>query len=56
MMLKLLLSNGAAEAKRIKAEFVPTYASKEAYFEYIDAICSSGDRITYNDDGTATVR
>ena len=56
MMLKLLLSNGAAEAKRIKAEFVPTYASKEAFFEYIDAICSSGDRITYNDDGTATVR
>ena len=56
MMLRLLLSDGAAEAWRIKAEFEPAFASKEEYFKYIDAICSSGDRITYNDDGTATVR
>lgn len=55
-MLRLLLSDDAAEAKRIKAEFKPAFASKQEYFDYIDAIYSSGDRITYNDDGTATLR
>ena len=54
-MLRLLLSDDAAEAKRIKAEFEPAFASKQEYFDYIDAIYSSGDRITYSDDGSATL-
>lgn len=55
-MLYLLLSDGATEAKRIKAEFKPLFATKAEYLAYVDSICTSGDRITYNDDGTATVR
>ena len=55
-MLYLLLSDGATEAKRIKAEFKPLFASKAEYLAYVDSICTSGDRITYNEDGTATVR
>ena len=47
-MLKLLLSNGAEQAKKIIDEFVPIFASKEEYFNYIDAINSSGDRIDYS--------
>lgn len=50
-MLRLLLENGAAEAKRIKAEFVPQFDSKEAYFEYIEAFYACGDRIAYDEDG-----
>lgn len=55
-MIKLLLLEGGAEAKRIKAEYKPLFDTKEDYLAYVDAICSSGDRITYNDDGSATVR
>ena len=55
-ILKLLLSDGAAEAKRIISEAKPPFASKEEYLSYVDSISSDGDRITYNDDGTATVR
>lgn len=53
-MLRLLLENGASEAKRIKAEFVPQFASKEDYFEYIEAFYAKGDRILYG-DGSAQV-
>ena len=55
-MLTLLLSDGAAEAKRIKKEFQPLFATKEEYFAYVDAISCCGERIAYHDDGTATVR
>ena len=55
-MIYLLLSDSAKEAKKIKAEFTPMFATKEDYLSYVDAICTSGDRIIYNDDGTATVR
>ena len=54
--LKLLLSDNAERAKAIIAEFKPDFKSKEEYFEYIDKIFSSGNRITYNEDGTATTR
>lgn len=55
-MLRLLLSDAAAEAKRIKAEFKPFFATNQEYFNYIDSLGCSGDRITYNDDGTAILR
>ncbi|MBE6607150.1 MAG: amidohydrolase [Ruminococcaceae bacterium] len=54
-MLLVLLGNGAERAKKIIEEFKPLFPSKEAYLEYMDAINSSGDRIVYNDDGTANV-
>jgi hypothetical protein len=54
-MLLVLLGNGAQRAKKVVEEFKPLFPSKEAYLEYMDAINSSGDRIVYNEDGTANV-
>jgi metal-dependent amidase/aminoacylase/carboxypeptidase family protein len=53
-MLRMLLENGGELAKKIKAEYQPTFPSQKAYLEYVDAINSEGDRIVYNEDGTAT--
>lgn len=56
-MIALLLGNGAERAKKIVAEFKPLFASKEAFFAYVDKINVSGDRICYHEEnGTATVR
>ncbi|MBQ7075764.1 MAG: amidohydrolase [Clostridia bacterium] len=55
MMLELLLKDGAKRAKKIIKEFKPMFKSKEEYFEYIEKITSSGDRITYGEDGV-TIR
>ena len=54
-MLELLLENDAARAKEIIRDFHPEFASKEEYFAYIDALESSGDRITYS-AGKAEIR
>ena len=50
-MLHMLLSDKAREAIRIKNEFTPRFASKEEYLNYLDSIASSGDRITYTENG-----
>lgn len=50
-MLKLLLKDGAARARQIKADFVPDFASIKDYLNYVDSLVSSGDRIEYNDNG-----
>lgn len=55
-MLYLLLKDDAKRAKKIIAEFKPEFSSKEEYFQYINALFSDGDRIIYNDNGTATIR
>ena len=55
-MIHLLLSDGAKRARTIVDNFKPIFASKEEYFEYINKFESSGKRITYNDDQTATVK
>ena len=55
-MIHLLLSDGADRARQIVADYKPLFDSKEAYLAYVDALNSSGDRITYAEDGTATVR
>jgi len=55
-MLLLLLGNDAKRAKKIIADFKPQFKSKEEYFAYIDKLNSTGDRITYNDDGSVTVK
>ena len=52
-MARLLLCNDAERAKKIIAEFKPLFESKEAYLAYVDALNSSGEKITYNEDGTA---
>ncbi len=55
-MLLLLLQNNAERAKKIIADFKPLFASKEEYFEFVDKLNDSGDRIEYQEDGNAKVR
>ena len=55
-MVTLLLKDGGARAKEIVAGFKPRFASKEEYFKYMEGFCSAGDRVTYQEDGTASVR
>lgn len=54
-ILHVLLSDGAAEAKKVISEYKPLYASKEEYLEFLDSLATSGDRIEYKDD-SATVK
>ena len=54
-MLLLLLGNGAERAKKIVAEFEPTFPSAEAFLAYQDSLATSGNRITYREDGSAEV-
>ncbi len=54
-ILSLLLIDDAKEAKKVIDEFKPLFASKEEYLAYIDSLNCSGNRIEYNDDGTAKV-
>ena len=55
-MLLILLGNGAERAKSIIKEFKPQFASKEELLAYQDSLNSSGDRITYREDGTAEIK
>ena len=56
-MTSLLLENGAERARRIVAEYVPPFATKEEYFAYVDKLNSCGDRIVYDyENGSATVK
>ncbi|MBO5928748.1 MAG: amidohydrolase [Clostridia bacterium] len=52
-MLYVLLSNNAAEAKKVIREFKPQFASKEEFFKAVDAFAKNGNRITYNEDNSA---
>ena len=53
-MLEVLLENGAARAKDVLANFKPLFATYKDYFDFMDSLNCEGDRITYNEDGTAT--
>lgn len=53
MMLTLLLKENGARAKKILADFKPLFASKDEFLRYKDSLSVSGERITYNEDGTA---
>lgn len=54
-MLKLLLGDGAERAKQIVRDHKPLFPSAKAFLDYQDSINTSGDRIAYHDDGTATL-
>ena len=54
-MLCLLLGNGGARAKDIVEKYEPMFDSFSAFLDYQDSIFRNGNRITYNDNGTATV-
>jgi hypothetical protein len=55
-MVYLLLKDNATRAKDIIANFKPLFNSKEEYFAYIDSLFCEGDRISYNEDNTATIQ
>lgn len=55
-MLYLLLKDNGAKALQIKKDFKPLFSTKEEYFKYLEKIESSGDRITYLENGTAKVK
>ena len=54
-MLRLLLENGAARAKKILSNFTPRFASKDEYLTFLDSLNAEGERITYGED-SAEVR
>ena len=54
-MLYLLLKDNAEYGNKVVKEFKPTFASKEEFINYIDTFEMSGERITYNEDGTANI-
>ncbi len=52
-MLLTLLENDAARAKEIIANHTPYFKSHQEYFDFMDSLNCEGDRVTYNEDGTA---
>ena len=55
-MLGILLGNNAERAKKVLAEFKPRFESKEEYFAVLDSLSSTSSKITYNEDGSITVK
>ncbi len=54
-MIHTLLSNSASRAKKIIADFEPTFKSKKEFLAYLDSVELHGDRIIYNENGSADV-
>ncbi len=52
MTLRSLLANDAVKAKDILADFTPEFASKEAYFAYVDKLDMHRQAVVYEADGT----
>lgn len=50
-----LLSEGAAAAKKIVADYKPLYPSIKAYFEAVDSMILDKDAVLYGEDGTVRV-
>ncbi len=54
--LKKLLSDGGKRAKKIADEYEPVFKSKEEYYAVSDEFTFTIDAVTYNDDGTVTLK
>lgn len=54
-MLYLLLKDHGQKAKEVIKNYVPTFKTKQEYFDFMDSLNQSGDRIVYNGD-SATVK
>ena len=54
-VLKYLLCNDAAFAKKVIAEKIVPYATKEEFFKVKDSMAFVEDGVTYNEDGTVTL-
>ena len=55
-VLKQLMREEAALAKKVIAEKKVPYASKEEFFKAKDALDFTGDGVIYNEDGTVTLK
>ena len=55
-MLYLLCKNNGERAFEIKKNYKAPFNSIKEYLEFMDTLECSGERITYNEDKTATVR
>ncbi len=51
LMLELLLSDGAARAKEIIADFTPRFPSIPDYLAYMDSLILDRDAVRYDEDG-----
>ncbi len=54
-MIYMLLSDNALKAQKIINNFKPTFDSKKEFLAYLESIKIGGERITYGDNGTATI-
>jgi len=55
-MLVKLLENDGARVAEIKKNFKPTFPSMEAFFQCIDDITMDQKAVSYNEDGTVTLK
>jgi amidohydrolase len=55
LMLNLLLSNDAAEAKKVIAEKDVRYPTKDAYFKAIDSLSQDKEAVIYKEDETVVL-
>lgn len=51
-----ILSNDAAEAKKVLAEAEVPFKSKEEFFKFFEEMSFEGEGVTYHDDGAVTLR
>ena len=54
-MIYILMSDNANRAKKVVSEAKPLFADKNQYFQFIDSIANSGDRIDYSDNSAVKV-
>lgn len=55
-MLVKLLENDGVRVAEIKKNFKPTFPSMEAFFRYIDNLTMDQQAVSYNEDGTVTLK
>ncbi len=53
--LSIILGDGAAEAKRIIADYEPVFSSMQDYFTYMDKLNLDMDAVRYEGDNTAVL-
>ena len=55
LVLKLLLENDAAKAKKIVADYQPAFPDKEAYFAYMKSLKLNRQAVQYGENGEITL-
>jgi metal-dependent amidase/aminoacylase/carboxypeptidase family protein len=55
-MIVKLLENEGARVAQVKKNFVPTFPSMEEFFRCIDGLTMDQKAVTYNEDGTITLK